>query len=112
MIDRTALADAQNDAAFGDDGWLTFYLDGAPERHESMKPALIELGAVNLERAEIGFVYAKVPVSLNVVEVEKRIDQVRALAGKAGVEIGVIDLDASTDVERSKFYTLWQAPSA
>lgn len=111
MIDRTALADAQNDAAFGDECWLTFYLDGAPERHEAMKPALVELGAVNLEGAEIGFVYAKVPVSLNVVEVEKRIEQVRDLAQKAGVGIGVIDIDACIDVERSKFYTLWQAPS-
>lgn len=112
MIDRAALTNAQNDAAFGDDGWLTFYLAGSREQHESMKTALIELGAVNLEGAEYGFVYAKVPVLLSVVEIEERVAQVRDLAAKADVAIDIIDLDASTDVERSKFYILWQAPSA
>lgn len=112
MIDRTALTRAQNDVAFGDDGWLTFYLAGALEQHVSMKDALIELRAVSLEGAEYGFVYAKVPVSMNVVDIEKRIAQVREVAAKAEVEIDVIDLDASPDVERSKFYTLWQATSS
>lgn len=112
MIDQTTLANARNDAAFGDDGWLTFYLVGALEQHQAMKPALIELGAVNLEGAEYGFVYAKVPVSLNAVEIEERIAQVRDLAGKANVKVDIIDLDASDVVERSKFYTLWQASSA
>lgn len=112
MINLTALTNAQNDAEFGDDGWLTFYLVGALEQHRSIKDALAGLGAVNLEGAESGFVYAKVPVSMNCVEIEKRIAQVREVVGKAEVEIVLIDLDASTDVERSKFYNLWQASSA
>jgi hypothetical protein len=110
MIDRSALANAQQDAAFSDESWLTFYLSGSPDQHETMKAGLLELGAINLAGGEYGFVYAKVPVSLSEVEIEKRIEQVRDLAAEADVVIDLIDLDASADVERSKFYTLWQAP--
>lgn len=75
-----------------------------------MKAGLVALNAINLSGAEYGFVYAKVPVRLCQVEIQRLIEQVHGLATEAGVEIAVIDLDASADVARSKFYNVWQAP--
>ena len=75
-----------------------------------MKAGLVALNAINLSGAEYGFVYAKVPVRLCQVEIERLIKQVFGLATEAGIEIAGVDLDASTDVAQSKFYTIWQAP--
>ena len=110
MIDRTAIEQARNDAAFRDGCWLTFYLAGPPDAHAMMLPGLVALKACNLDGAEGGFVYAKVPVELATSEIEARIALVRQLASDAEIEIVLIDLDASADVERSKFYNLWQEP--
>lgn len=111
MIDLAAIVNARNDPSFGQEVWITFYLVGDPDGHASMAPSLVALNAVNLGGAEGGFVYAKVPASLNEAEIQERIAQVRALADKSEIEIAVIDLDAATDVERSKFYTLWTPPT-
>lgn len=75
-----------------------------------MKAGLVALNAINLSGAEYGFVYAKVPVRVCEVEIKRLIEQVYGLAMETGVEIDVIDLDASADVAQSRFYTLWQAP--
>ncbi|WP_296718636.1 hypothetical protein [Erythrobacter sp.] len=112
MIDPSAFISAQNDPAFGDEGWLTFYLCGSFDQHKSMKVGLVALNAINLSGAEYGFVYAKVPTRLSEAEIRSLIEQVHGLATEAGVEIDVIDLDASADVAQSKFYTIWQAPPA
>lgn len=109
MIDGAAISKAREDPAFGDDGWLTFYLAGNPCQHAAMRSGLESLNAVNLDGAESGFIYAKLPVPLEVEQIAQRIAQVRKLAEKAEVRIDVIDLDASADVQGSKFYTLWTA---
>jgi hypothetical protein len=109
MIDREAFQKAKIDPAFRESGWLTFYLEGTPERHATMAPGLRKLGAVNLTDGVGGFVYAKVPVVIAEVEIVEQISNVSSLSEKAGIEIGVIDLDANSDVEKSKFYTLWQS---
>lgn len=110
MIDRTAIERARNDAAFGDSCWLTFYLAGSPEAHAMMQPRLVALKATNLYGAKSGFVYAKVPVEIATSEIKGCISQVRQLASDAKIDIVLIDLDASADVQRSKFYNLWQEP--
>ena len=108
-IDWTAVEDAKSHDAFENAAWLTFYLFGDPPLHQKMRPALERLGARNLEGSEGGAVYAKVPVELCVEDIEEKIDTVRAMASEAGVEVDIIDLDSSSEVEHSKFFTLWNA---
>lgn len=107
MIDRIAIAKAREDPAFGDDGWLTFYLAADPFQHAAMRPGLETFNAVNLDGTESGFVYAKLPIALKEDQIAQRVAQVHKLAEKTGVRIDIIDLDASADVRGSKFYTLW-----
>lgn len=108
MIDRDAIQKARQDREFTQNGWLTFYLVGAPDRHAKMAAGLQELEAVNLSDGVGGFVYAKVPVSIEEAAIEQQISKVRLLAEKTGVEIDLIDLDSGSDVEKSRFYTLWK----
>ena len=58
MIDRQAIQKAILDRAFSQNGWLTFYLMGAPDCHAAMAPSLRELKSVNLTDGVGGFVYA------------------------------------------------------
>lgn len=107
MINLEAIQRAREDRAFGQNGWLTFYLEGAPEYHAAMAPGLRELNAENLTEGVGGCVYAKIPVVIDEIAIERKISIVRSLADEAGVEIGIIDLDSDSDVESSKFFTLW-----
>ena len=109
QIDWTIVADAKSHDAFENAAWLTFYLFGDPSLHEKMRPSLERLGARNLEGSEGGSVYAKVPVELCVEDIEQKIDTVRTLAFEAGVEVDIIDLDSSSEVEQSTFFILWNA---
>ena len=102
-----ALTSAKADEAFADDAWLTFYLCGDPDYHGAMKPELVDLGARNLDGAEGGFVYAKVPVRLDPVDIEQKIQIVRQLSARHGLDIAIIDLDSSDDIWISKCYFLW-----
>ncbi len=108
-LDADAVAKAKADAAFAEQAWLTFYLFGDPWRHHAMKPALVALGAQNLDGAEGGMVYAKVPVTLEVRDIAQKVDEVRLLASGIGLEIHIIDIDSSGDVERATFFSLWNA---
>lgn len=108
-LDSDAVAKAKADAAFAEQAWLTFYLFGDPWRHHALKPALVALGARNLDGAEGGMVYAKVPVTLEARDIEQKVDEVRHLASAVGLEIHIIDVDSSEDVERTTFYSLWNA---
>lgn len=112
MIDRAAIESARNHPSFSNSCWLTFYLAGNPDRHAAMKPGLLKLDAVNLGEAEGGFVYAKIPVSLDEREIEASISSVRKLAEEANVDVEIIDLDSSSDVGESKLFTLWTASGA
>lgn len=112
MIDQSALTKARSDPAFGERGWLTFYLCGAPAQLHAMQAGLLSLDAINLGGSEYGFVYAKVPARLRQEDIERRIAQVVDLAIAAGVTVDMVDLDASPDVDRSKFYTIWRGPSS
>ncbi len=107
MIDPEAIQKAREDRAFAQNGWLTFYLEGAPEYHAAMAPGLRELKAENLTDGAGGWVYAKIPVAIDEIAIEQKISIVRSLADEAGVKIGIIDLDSDSDVGRSKFFTLW-----
>ena len=94
---------------FSDGGWLTFYLMGHPDNHRATWPEFQKLGAVNLEGEEGGFVYAKFPVSLEQSKIEEIVERVWAISSEADLDCSIIDLDASTDVKHSKFFTLWTA---
>ena len=109
MIDKKAIEKAKNDPSFDAKGWLTFYLVGSAEQHRDMAAGLAELDAVNLTDGAGGSVYAKVPVGITEPKILSCIQRVQTLAETMGVQIAVIDLDASPDVEKSKFYTLWLA---
>lgn len=108
-LDLDAVEHAKADAAFTEDAWLTFHLMGDPWRHDTMRASLVALGARSLEGSEGGFVYAKLPVTLTISDIQQTIDEVRHLAAEAGLEIHIIDLDSSDEIERTKFYSLWNA---
>lgn len=108
-LDFDALAKAKADAAFSQQAWLTFYLFGEPWRHDELKPTLVALGARNLDGAEGGMVYAKVPMMLDFNDIEQTVQEVRQLASRVGLEIHIIDLDSTDDVVRATFYSLWNA---
>ncbi|MBO6609138.1 hypothetical protein [Altererythrobacter sp.] len=94
---------------FAGQGWLTFYLMGQPENHRSSWPDFRELGAANLRGEEGGFVYAKFPVALNKNDIGAILERVLQLYSQAELDCSIVDIDASPDVERSKFFTLWTA---
>lgn len=108
LIDKMEVERARKDSAFGLCGWLTFYLDGAPDRHTKMAPGLQKLQAVILVDCAGGSVCAKVPVVVDDAVIERQISNVRTLAEETGVEIRVIGLVASPDTEKSNFHTLWE----
>ena len=112
MIDEIfwdGLEAAKAHADFQNGGWLTFYLMGHPSSHRSTWLELKRLGTVNLKGEEGGFVYAKFPVSLDQAKIEQVFETVWKLASEADLDCQIVDLDASPDVERSKFFTLWTA---
>ena len=109
-LDRNAFERAKAHDAFADRCWLTFYLVGSAEAHAAMRSGLVELGGENLSGGEYGFVYAKLPVHLYLHDIEDRVAQVRTLCLETGVSLDLIDLDSSSGVEASKFFTLWQPP--
>lgn len=111
MIDETALKKARADDRFGENVWLTVYFDGEPAAHRAIKPQLERLAATNLCGGEYGFVFAKLPTKLEKSAIIELVAQVLALVSENGVSTSIIDLDSSDDVEKSKFYTIWQAPS-
>jgi hypothetical protein len=90
----------------GSDWWLTFYLTAAQERLERVALHLRSLGAVNLDGAEGGFLYSKLPVQGEPNAVALIVSQVRALADADGVETLSVDVDTSPDVMRSNFVEL------
>ena len=110
VIDDGAIQLALADDRFGSNAWLTFYLFGNPEALRAMKPGLIAMNAVNLDGEECGCLYAKVPVQLERTEIERTVTNVRSLRREHDISIDIVDLDSSTDVGSSKFFTLWTAP--
>ena len=106
-LDIVAIAKAKSDPEFEETGWITFYLTGDPESHEKMKPSLMAMGAVNLDGAEGGTVYAKLPVSIDELSITRCVSKTGVLAAQFGIQIDLVDLDSSKDVKTSKFYTLW-----
>jgi hypothetical protein len=103
------IAEAARLPEFGGNAWLTFYLTGSHSNLESMATALKESGASNLDGAQAGFLYAKLPTKLELSELKRNVRNVRSLADQCGVNIDLIDLDSSSDVERSKFITLFKS---
>lgn len=90
----------------GSDWWLTFYLTAPAERLETLAARLAPLGAVNLDGAEGGFLYPKLPVSSEPNDVVRLISQIRELSYAEGVEALSVDIDTSPDVTRSHFVEL------
>ena len=90
----------------GPDWWLTFYLTAPQERLERMVPHLRSLGGVNLDGAEGGFLYPKLPVNAEPSAVALLVSQVRDLADAEEVETLAVDVDTLPDVARSNFIEL------
>ena len=111
-FDWSALESALSNVDFGSKAWLTFYLNADPARLHLICKDLSELDAVNLEGSEGGFVYAKIPVELTKKKIANAIASVRQLAGNYKVDIDLIDLDSSSGVGISTFYTLWKNNNA
>ena len=65
---------------------------------------LSSMSAENLDGAEGGFIYAKVPVVVDAHNVETVAQNVAALAKQHGVEVAHIDLDSSADSAVSRFF--------
>ena len=90
----------------GEDWWLTFYLSASLVRLERMVPQLRSLGAVNLDGAEVGFLYPKLPVQSEPNAVAELVSNVRALADAHEVQVLSVDVDTTPDVRRSDFAEL------
>jgi hypothetical protein len=105
-LDRLASAIDQAFASpeFGSAAWLTFYLMGDEADLRALASRLSELGAENLDGAEGGFVYAKLPVEVDARNVQAAADQIGGLAEEHNVVVDHIDLDSSADVTASKFF--------
>ena len=88
------------------DWWLTFYLTAPQERLERIAAHLRSLGAVNLDDAEGGFLYPKLPVRNDPSDIASLVSQVRTLAVAEEVETLSVDVDTSPDVARSNFVEL------
>jgi hypothetical protein len=88
------------------DWWLTFYATGPEERLVRLATLLGPLGAVNLDGADGGFLYPKMPVAHEPENVADLIIHVRDIAEREGVEILSVDIDTSADVTRTKFAEL------
>ena len=108
MFYPSAIEEAKAHEAFGEKAWLTPYLLGPPEGHAQMRPVLEGMGTINLGGSEWGAVYAKVPIKLDQNEIEIAISKIRECAEKSGIDATLIDIDATPDVETSKFFTVWQ----
>jgi hypothetical protein len=100
------LHNAASSPEFADDAWLTFYLCGEQSSLESLAGDLAALGARNLDGAEGGFIYAKMPVRLNADDVLRVATEIDALAERRRVIVDHIDLDSSPEIGGSKFFCL------
>ena len=101
-----ALGKAVSSSDFGDEAWLTFYLCGASKNLTSLADDLANLGARNLDGAEGGFIYAKMPVLLNADDILRVAHETSALAERHNIIVDHIDLDSSPEVDSSKFFSL------
>ena len=90
----------------GPDWWLTFYLTAPQDRLERIAHHLRSLGGVNLDDAEGGFLYPKLPVHADPNAVALMVSQVRNLADAEDVETLSVDVDTVPDVTRSNFVEL------
>jgi hypothetical protein len=86
--------------------WLTFYLNAEQGPLERLATRLSELGAVNLDGAEGGFLYPELPVQSEPDAVIEMVTKIRALADDERVEVLSVDVDTSVDVNRSNFVEL------
>ena len=93
----------------GDRLWLTFYLMGPPENLQQVAETLKTRGWVNVEGWEGAFLYPKVQVQKSVDAVVRAAEATQALCVPHDIKILNIDADASSDVERSQFVTLFRS---
>lgn len=107
-LDWSNFSKALSHEDFGDEAWLTFYLDGTTRALDELVPDLAGLRASNCGGSEGCFVYAKVPVVLSKEDIEAKVAVVRHLASRRGVNVGLIDLDPSPEIHSMIFFTLWQ----
>jgi len=82
--------------------WLTFYLTASRENLEAAAKRLLALHAVNLDGADFGFLYPKLPVEADPKAILDLIEQVEGIAELCSVEILQVDADTRSDVTLSK----------
>ena len=90
----------------GSELWLTFYLTAAPVRLNELAHLLAGLGAVNLDDAEGGFLYPKLPVANDPSAMLLGVNQVLEFASASKVEVLGVDVDTSSNIRSSLFKKL------
>lgn len=83
--------------------WLTFYLAAPSNLLAAFAEKLVEFQAVNLNDAEGGFLYPKLPVLNSASQISEVIEQVRSMAVQHNVEVLAVDADTTTDPSTSRF---------
>jgi hypothetical protein len=94
-------------AGFGDEIWLTFYLSGGESDLALMAAALQDDEWTNTAGSESGFLYPKKHAAKTVVDVLRLGRKVEEFCDLYGVELISIDADSQSDVQGSRFITLY-----
>lgn len=95
-----------------DPWWLTFAITGSEPALRQVAAALAQEGARNLDRAETGFLNAKMLSPADAALIAQRITHVQQLAHRAGAELFAVDADSDLDVAASSFSEIWKGYSS
>jgi len=83
--------------------WLTFYLTADPASLNMMAQRLADYDAENLDDADGGFLYPKIPVPNDPQRIMTMISEIEQISVSCSVTIIQVDADTSADVTLSRF---------
>ncbi|MES2096030.1 MAG: hypothetical protein V4459_04670 [Pseudomonadota bacterium] len=92
--------------------WLTFYLCGTAPDLGAVARELSELDGINLQDADGGFLYPKIPVGTDADNVVSVVVRVFEICRVGRVEFLHVDIDTSPDVVTSRFKMLFEPKSS